>query len=156
MEAIEFHTGVDDPVGFAVRLLRKAYRQGARVLVTAHAPTLDLLSQQLWLAYEREFIAHVRVGRCRPEQLARTPLWLSVAVSGVENEPTVVINVGAPAPDDLTRLQRLIEVVSAQTDAAAEGRLRWRHYKSAGCSIAHVNAQNPAQKPAQNPGRDSA
>ena len=144
MEAIEFHTGLEDPVGFAVRLLRKAYRQGARVLVTASTPTLDQLSRQLWLAYEREFIAHVRLGRCQAEQLARTPLWLATSVSGVEHEPRVVINIGAAAPADLDRLQRLIELVSAQTEEAAEGRLRWRHYKQAGCAISHLSASGSA------------
>ena len=140
MEAIEFHTGIDDPVGFVVRLLRKAYRQGARVLVTAPAPMLDPISRQLWLSYEREFIAHVHVGRCQPGQAARTPLWLSTAVAAVEDEPVVVINVGAAAPADMARLQRLIEVVAADADSAAAGRQRWRQYKAAGYGVVHVNA----------------
>ncbi len=139
MEAIEFHTGIDDPVGFAVRLLRKAYRQRARVLVTAPAALLDQISRQLWLAHEREFIAHVRVGRGQPGQAARTPLWLSTAVAAAAHEPVVVINVGAAAPADVGRLQRLIEVVAADPDSAAEGRQRWRQYKTAGHGIVHVN-----------------
>jgi hypothetical protein len=38
MTEVEFHTGVDEPLGFACRLLRKAYRKGSRVLVTAPSP----------------------------------------------------------------------------------------------------------------------
>ena len=140
MEAIEFHTGIDDPVGFAVRLLRKAYRQRVRVLVTATAPVLDQISRQLWLAHEREFIAHVRVGCCLPGQAARTSLWLATAVAEVEHEPEVVINVGAAAPADVGRLQRLIEGVAADAEGAAEGRQRWRQYKAAGFGVTHLNA----------------
>ena len=140
MQPIEFHTGIDDPVGFAVRLVRKAYRQGARVLVTANPSTLERLSQQLWAGYEHEFIAHVRVDHCQPGQAARTPLWLATDVAGVQNEPTVVINVGASAPTDPARLQRLIEVVSADELDAADGRQRWRLYKAAGLPLIHVDA----------------
>ncbi len=140
MDAIEFHTGITDPVGFTLRMLRKAYRQGARVLVTAPAPVLDKLSRQLWRAYEREFIAHVLVGRCRQGQAERTPLWLGTTVTAGSYEPVVVINVGADAPLEPSRLQRLIEVVSADDDEAAAGRLRWRQYKAAGLVVEHVNA----------------
>ncbi len=140
MQPIEFHTNIEDPVGFTVRLLRKAYRQGARVLVTAHPTTLERLSRQLWAGYEHEFIAHVRVDLCQPGQAARTPLWLASAVTGGQNEPTVVINVGAAAPSDAARLERLIEVVSAEELDAAEGRQRWRLYKAAGFPLTHVNA----------------
>jgi DNA polymerase-3 subunit chi len=140
MQPIEFHTGIDDPVGFAVRLLRKAYRQGARVLVTAHPATLERLSRQLWAGYEDEFIAHVRADRCPPSQAARTPLWLAPGLTGLQGEPTVVVNVGASAPEDPARLDRLIEVVSTEEADAAEGRRRWRGYKAAGLAITHVNA----------------
>ena len=58
---VEFHTGVADPVGFACRLLRKAYRQGARVLVTAPGPRLGELDRALWTFEERDFVPHVRV-----------------------------------------------------------------------------------------------
>jgi DNA polymerase-3 subunit chi len=52
----------------------------------------------------------------------------------------VVINVGAAAPIDPARLERLIEVVSAEDPDAAEGRQRWRSYKAAGLPLTHVNA----------------
>ncbi len=142
MQAIEFHTGIEDPVGFAVRLLRKAYRQRARVLVTANTATLERLSRQLWAGHghEREFIAHVRVDRCRSGQAARTPLWLAAEVSGMAHEPGVVINLGAAAPSEPAGLERLIEIVSSEELDAAEGRQRWRLYKAAGLAVTHVNA----------------
>ena len=44
---VEFHTGVPDRVSFACRLLRKASRQGARVLVTAPEDILAELDRAL-------------------------------------------------------------------------------------------------------------
>lgn len=144
MHAVEFHTGIDDPVGFAARMLRKAYRQGARVMVTGAPATLEELSRHLWAAHEREFIVHVLAARCPAAQAARTPIWLGTSVAGVANEPDVVINIGAAAPADPGRLQRLIEVVAADAEAAAQGRQRWRHYKAAGFQVNHMNAADRA------------
>jgi DNA polymerase-3 subunit chi len=140
MQAVEFHTGLEDPVGFAVRMLRKAYGQGVRVLVTAPTPTLEQISRQLWLVFEREFVAHVLVARCSVGQLERTPIWLGPQVTLAPGEPTVVINVGADPPADPSRLERLIEVVSSEADAAAAGRKRWRQYKLEGFQISHSMA----------------
>ncbi|MEN9627658.1 MAG: putative polymerase chi subunit HolC, partial [Pseudomonadota bacterium] len=42
---VEFHTGVADERAFACRLLRKAYRQGVRVLVRAPSATLVRLDR---------------------------------------------------------------------------------------------------------------
>ena len=53
MTEVEFHTGVADPLGFACRLLRKAYRRGARVLVTAPPERLAQLDRLLWTFDER-------------------------------------------------------------------------------------------------------
>lgn len=125
---------------FTLRMLRKAYGQGQRVLVTAAAPLLDELSRQLWLSYEREFIAHVLVAGKGAALAHRTPLWLGTGVTAVENEPLVVVNLGASAPADPARLQRLIEVVAADVDSAAAGRLRWRQYIAAGFQIKHQKA----------------
>ena len=61
MTEVEFHTGVADPLDFACRLLRKAARQGVRVLVTAPGETLGALDRLLWTFEEREFLPHVRV-----------------------------------------------------------------------------------------------
>ena len=140
MDQIEFHTGVEDPAEFVGRLLGKAYRQGARVLVTADDPLQERISRYLWGTHETDFIPHVRLARCTAAQAARTPLWLAAAVRELPNEPLVVVNVGAAAPLDLQRLERLIEVVSAEPELAAEGRQRWRQYKTAGFHIKHEAA----------------
>ncbi len=144
MEAVEFHTGIDDPASFTVRMLRKAYGQGTRVLVTAPASLLEQLSRLLWQEHEDEFLPHVFAARSNPGQLARTPIWLAAAVTAAEHEPRVLINVGAAAPDDPARLDRLIEVVSADADQANQGRQRWRFYKAAGWKLEHLTGRTAA------------
>ena len=66
MTQVEFHTGVADTVHFACRLLRKAYRQGERLLVTAPAHTLEALDRALWTFAAQEFIPHRRMGADLP------------------------------------------------------------------------------------------
>ncbi len=133
---VEFHTGVADRVSFACRLLRKASRQGARVLVTAPDEVLAELDRALWVVDERDFLPHVRMPGATPTVAARTPVWLADHAA-VEGAPRVVVNLGAEAPADMTALDRLIEVVSAEPDDAEQGRQRWRAYKAAGLDIKH-------------------
>jgi DNA polymerase-3 subunit chi len=133
---VEFHTGVADSVGFTCRLLRKACRQRARVLVTAPEATLRELDRALWTFEEREFIPHVRMPGAAAAVAARTPVWLAGDAVPV-GAPAVVINLGAEAPADTPALERLIEVVSTDPDDAARGRERWRAYKAAGLQVKH-------------------
>jgi len=133
---VEFHTGVADRIGFACRLLRKACRQGVRVLVTAPAETLAELDRALWVFEAHEFLPHVRLPGAAAAVAARTPVWLAPQ-AGAAGAPRVVLNLGADAPADLAELDRLIEVVSAEPDDAERGRTRWRAYKGAGLAIRH-------------------
>lgn len=136
MTEVEFHTGVAEPTLFACRLLRKAARKGVRVQVTAPPEVLAALDRQLWTFEEREFVPHVRCPGAAATVAARTPIWLSAkALAG--DAPRVLVNLGAPAPDDLQSLDRLIEIVSAEPEDAAGGRERWRAYKAQGLLIKH-------------------
>ncbi|MFY9513863.1 MAG: DNA polymerase III subunit chi [Rubrivivax sp.] len=133
---VEFHTGVADPVGFACRLLRKAYRKGSWVLVTAPAATLSTLDRELWVFEERDFVPHLRVqGQAPPALAARTPIWL--AEQAVAGAPGVLVNLGADAPEDLSAFERVIEIVGAEPEAAQAGRQRWRTYAGRGLQITH-------------------
>ncbi len=142
MTEVEFHTGVADRIGFACRLLRKACRSGARVLVTAPPEVLTALDLSLWTFEERDFLPHVRVPGSAAALRRRTPIWLAAA-SPVADEaaagpvPRLVVNLGADAPADWQALDRLIEVLSTDTDDVDRGRARWRAYKAAGLNIVH-------------------
>ncbi len=138
LSEVEFHTGVADKLGFACRLLRKAYRRGVRVTVTAPAATLAALDRELWIFEERDFVPHLRLGGggVRPGLAARTPIWL---VEGAipAGAPEVLVNLGADALADLSAFSRIVEVLSADTVDAQAGRARWRDYKARGLAITH-------------------
>jgi DNA polymerase III subunit chi len=143
LSEVEFHTGVDEPIDFVCRLLRKAVRSGARVWVTAPAAGLADLDRSLWTFEERDFLPHVRMPGAQAAVAQRTPLWLSTDCSGtslVSGAPRLLVNLGAQAPTDLSQLDRLIEVVSADADEAQSGRDRWRAYKAAGLKVVHHKA----------------
>jgi DNA polymerase III subunit chi len=143
MTEVEFHTGVAEPAAFACKLLGKAYRSGARVLVTAPAARLLAIDRALWLAEERDFIPHARLPAAAAV-LSRTPLWLVDDLARVGEaavpSPTVLLNVGADAPAALQGLTRLIEVVGTEADERDAGRQRWRTYKAQGLAIKHHEA----------------
>lgn len=145
MTEVEFHTGVSDSVGFTCRLLRKACRQGARVMVTAPEARLRELDRALWTFEAHEFLPHVRMPGAAAGVAARTPVWLAGdALPTPSGAPAVVVNLGGEAPADLGALRRLIEIVSDDADEAARGRERWRAYKAAGLQIKH-HAAGPAR-----------
>jgi len=133
---VEFHTGVADKLGFACRLLRKAYRVGARVTVTGPADVLAALDRELWTFEERDFVPHLRLSGASAALAARTPIWL-VDGDAPEGAPDVLVNLGAPVPANLARFSRVIEVLSTEPDDEQAGRLRWRDYKTRGLVIKH-------------------
>ncbi len=133
--AVEFHTGVAEPIGFACRLLRKAYRKGARVLVTAPAPMLARLDHDLWTFDERDFVPHARWSPALSAALAaRTPIWL-VDTSPPAGSPPVLVNLGAGLVDDLSPFTRVIEIVASDDDQVQAARRRWRAYKDLGLPL---------------------
>lgn len=139
---VEFHTGVDDPCSFACRLLRKAYRQGAQVLVLALEADLPVLDRQLWTQEALDFLPHVRLPA--PQQVvARSPVWLTAAWPAALTDAAqarVIVNLGADMPPEPAACARIVEVVGAAPDLAEAGRQRWRRYKALGLSIVHHGA----------------
>jgi DNA polymerase-3 subunit chi len=133
---------VVDKLDFACRLLRKACRQGGRVMVTAPEPELAELDRLLWAFDEREFLPHVRVPGASTAVAARTPIWLGTRAAP-EGAPAVLVNLGADAPSSWEALERLIEVVAAAPEDAERGRERWRAYKASGLNIKHHAASSP-------------
>ena len=101
MTDLAFHSGVADPVAFACRLLRRAARQGVGVQVTAPAELLLRLDLALWTQDEQDFVPHVRMPGAPAAVARRTHIWLAkAALQG--DAPRVLMNLGAPAPADLS------------------------------------------------------
>ena len=141
MTEVAFHFNVPDRSAYACRLLRKAVRQGRRIVVTAPAALLGQLDRMLWSFEPTEFLPHVllRDGETPPERQRATPVWLceDPVASGLHD---VLVNMGTEvaAPKGFESFERLIEIVStddADRDAARE---RWKHYASRGYPIVRL------------------
>jgi DNA polymerase-3 subunit chi len=135
---VDFHTGVAEPVPFACRLLRKAYGQGATLVVRAPAATLAALDRALWLFEAQGFVPHLRIGRPAPDAAAlrRTPIWLAEGPVP-DPAPPILVNLGAEVGPGDGRFERLIEIVGADADGLQAARRRWRQYEQLGWSIRH-------------------
>ena len=151
MTQVEFHTGVAQPSLFACRLLRKAFRQGVRVVVTAPADRLRALDRELWTFDERDFVPHlcIEAGLACTDLARRTPIWLVEAGEGAggpwpEGAPDVLVNLDGPMPEALPQLRRVIEIVGDEADVVARARARWRAYAGQGLTVRHHAAVEAA------------
>jgi DNA polymerase III subunit chi len=138
MTEVNFHTRVPHAIGYACRLLRKASRQGAQVIVTAPPATLAALDTALWTFDPIEFVPHVLIapGGVIAERLRATPVWLVAQVSDAASHE-VLVNLGPEAPEGFESFAKVFEIVSTDTEAVAAGRQRWKHYASRGYAIKH-------------------
>ena len=137
MTEISFHFNVADRLEYACRLLRKASRQGAHVVVTAPAPVLTQLDRVLWTFDPIEFLPHVmpRPGQALPPRLAATRVWL-LEDPGAAPYHDVLVNLGQEAaPSGFESFSRLIEIVTADETERASARGRWKHYAARGYAI---------------------
>jgi len=136
MTEVSFHFNVPDRLGYACRLLRKATRKGARVVVTAPAATLVQIDRALWTFDPLEFVPHVRVapGAGVAPRLKDTPVWLVEQTADAAHHE-VLLNLGLEPPIGFESFSRVIEIVSADADERASGRERWKHYAGRGYEI---------------------
>jgi len=139
MTEIKFHFNVANCTEYACRLLRKASRQGAPVVVTGPMPVLASLDRALWTFDALEFLPHVmlRAGQTVPDRLRRTKVWLSEdpAASG---HSEVLVNLGLDAldtPRGFESFARVIEVVSSEENDRVAARQRWKYYAARGYVI---------------------
>lgn len=146
---LEFHTGVGDPFAYACRLLRKACRQGTRVLVTGDGEHLGRLDTLLWTFEQLEFVPHARLraGDRPDEVLQRTPIWL--CDRGAAWPPSwppipIAVNLGDAVIADVARFTRVIEIVGSAAHAVQAGRARWRQYGAEGLEPVRVGAIDAA------------
>ena len=136
MTEVTFHFNVPDRPGYACRLLRKATRSGARVVVTATAAELAGLDRLLWTFDPIEFLPHVlhRRGAPVPAHLRTTPVWLTEDPADAMHHQ-VLVNLGREVPQGFESFERVIEIVSADDEDRQAARLRWKHYAARGYAI---------------------
>lgn len=134
MTEVAFHFNVPDKLGYACRLLRKAWASGSRVVVTGEPDTLRALDTDLWTFSPVEFIPHCHAGAADAEVLAASPVVLADSPRGTPHQQ-VLVNLGGRIPDGFERFERLIEVVTQDDDDRVQARSRWKHYADRGYAI---------------------
>ena len=140
MTDIAFHTGIANPLDYACRLLRKAYRSGARVAVHAEAPLIDRLDQALWTFEPLEFVPHIVLPRDGGDarRLAATPIVLVKGAATAPAECRIGVTLaGHPVPE-VEAFDRLIAIVGLDPEHREAGRERWREYQRAGHAVTNV------------------
>jgi len=137
MSIVEFHHGVSDKLAYACRLLRKAYRAGAQVVVTGDVAALKALDRQLWVFDDREFVPHVLAQSegAVPVRQHGTPIWLTADPASAPGERSVLVNIGQVMPPGVERFARLFDIVSNEMADRQQGRLRWKSYAAKGWQV---------------------
>lgn len=137
MSVVEFHHGVADKLAYTCRLLRKAYRAGAQVVVTGDAAALKALDRQLWVFDDREFVPHVlaQAEGSVPVRQHTTPIWLTTDPVSAPGERGVLVNIGQAMPVGSSRFARLFDIVSNDESDRQQGRLRWKSYAAQGWQV---------------------
>jgi DNA polymerase-3 subunit chi len=132
MSKVEFHHGMDDKLAYACRLLRKAYRAGAKVVVTGDEASLRTLDKQLWTFDEQEFVPHVLAlgSQSLPSRVHHTPIWLSADPVSAPGTRAILVNVGQDMPAGMAQFERLFDIVSGAPDDRQRGRQRWKSYQA--------------------------
>jgi DNA polymerase-3 subunit chi len=144
--AVAFHTGVPDPVLYAVRLARKALGQQVRLVFAVPPAGLQPLSEALWTLDPGSFLPHVDWQEGTGAYLLRrTPVLLlqcppspsADELPWTPSQPPVGVSLAGSQFLDSLPLERRIEVVG-ELDADREaGQRRWRLLKAAGHPLTH-------------------
>ncbi len=144
MTDICFHFGVEDRTLYVCRLLRKAVRQGSRVLVRGEGAEMDLLDKALWTFEPQEFLPHhrLRAGQPLPARLHRTSVWLMWEGDTWPRElqcGRVLLHLGQQPADDGDTWDRMIELVTMESEDRRQARQRWRAYEARGWAPQALN-----------------
>lgn len=139
MTEVAFHFNAPDRLGYACRLLRKAYLKGARLQVLADATVASALDQQLWLMGGVEFVPHC--GTEVPAMVqARSPIVITAGHPTSPQGPgDVLINLRDAMPEGFRRFSRVIEVITPDAAVRALARERWKQYKVMGLEPLHLD-----------------
>jgi DNA polymerase-3 subunit chi len=136
MPAVAFHFNVSDRAAYLCRLVRKARRTGARLVITGERAHLDAVDKLLWTFDPLAFEPHWKGKRPAdvPPRLAATPTLLLEEPAGAQ-PAQVLVNLGEQVPAGYEAYERVIEIVSRDGPDRASARDRWREYAAAGHAI---------------------
>lgn len=134
MTEVSFHFNAPEKIGYACRLLRKAYRAGASSVVVVAAPeTLRAVDAALWTISPLDFIPHCMASSAEA-LLDASPIVLAPDCAQARGSD-VLVHLGETIPPGFERFGRLIELVGQDDADRSAARGRWRHYAERGYAI---------------------
>lgn len=125
-------SSLSDRFIFACKLIEKAYRCGQFCYVYTDSPQhSEQLDNLLWTFRENSFIPH----QIYDEQ----PDFEDTVLIGTQTAPEkwqkLIFNLSSKYPDDLTKTERILEILDNNEDLKQAGRQRFRQYKQDGFDI---------------------
>jgi DNA polymerase-3 subunit chi len=139
---IDFYTQVPDRHDFVRRLCAKALASKARLVLWAtDHEACQRLSRMLWSVPATGFIPHVAA---HDALAAQTPVILDCEATMFSHDD-VLVNLRSEVPPFFSRFNRLVEIVAAgDEDAAEAARARYRYYRDRGYELrTHDMSSNP-------------
>ena len=132
MTRIDFYTKVDDKLRFAGKLCAKALTQSLKVNVyVPDAGIATRFERLLWSDQATSFLPHCRAD----DPLApQTPILIHLQEGALLHD-TLLINLDVAWPPFFSRFQRVVEIVSTETEDAALARDRFRFYRDRGYAM---------------------
>jgi DNA polymerase-3 subunit chi len=132
---VDFYTGSEDKLRTACQLSHKAMQNGLRVLL--HVPDesmADELDKLLWHFPATAFLPH-----CRSHETAAATM--SVVIGRDESFPhsELLISLHNVYLPFFSRFERIIEIVTQDTEDAKLGRERYVFYKDRGYEMRHFD-----------------
>ena len=118
---------------FACKLIEKAYRSGQFCYVyTDTIQQCQQLDNQLWTFRKNSFIPHQIYDGANN----KTPDYEQTVLIGTQTAPEkwqkLIFNLSSKYPDNLTKTERILEILDDNEDLKQAGRQRFRQYNKDG------------------------
>ena len=142
MTKVDFYTGVDDKLRTACHLSHKATQNGLRVVMhTPDETTTEALDKLLWQYPVTAFMPH-----CRNDGATVAEMQVVIDHRG-ENFPhnEVLISLHTVCLPFFSRFERVLEIVSQDTEDARLGRERFSFYRDRGYEMRHFDLSKQAE-----------
>lgn len=148
MTKIDFYTGSTDKLRTACQLSHKAMQNGLRVLLhTPDEPITNALDKLLWHYPATAFIPHCRSHETTAHEMPVLSLSKWPVVVGHQSETfphsEVLISLHTTCLQFFSRFERVIEIVSQDTEDARLGRERYSFYRDRGYEMRHFDLRKP-------------
>jgi DNA polymerase-3 subunit chi len=138
MPRVDFHSQVSDKYNYTCRLVRKARAANCQIIILVNdEDQLRLLDQELWQFSATDFLPHVGLSDALA---AVTPILLTTQLSNSIPHRDLLINLRPQVPDHFEQFNRVIEIVSSDTEDAQAGRQRFKQYQQSGIQPSHTVA----------------